>query len=123
MQTLTNVDCMNSSEYPSTPTQLLDLVDEWSEVFKVMSDPTRFRLLLVLHYQGPGQMTMTQLAQECDLRPATASAALRYMSNLGMVSVKRDGRRMMYSIADQQVHELLHYIGDGAVMHRASTKD
>lgn len=102
---------------PTTPAPLLDIVDDWSQTLKILADPTRFKLLLILHYQGPGQMTMTELAHESDLRPATASAALRYMSNVGVVNVKRDGRQMYYYLADERTHRMLHYMGSDCNMH------
>lgn len=108
----------HATEHPQTPEPILELVDEWGQAFKILSDPTRFRLLLTLHYQGPAQMTMTELANECELRPATASAALRFMSNSGILTVERDGRQMFYSLVDERIHRLLHYVGAKQKMHR-----
>ena len=108
----------HASEHPGTPEEILQLVEDWGQSFKILSDPTRFRLLLTLHYQGPAQMTMTELANECELRPATASAALRYMSNAGILTVERDGRQMLYSLVDDRIHQLLHYVGRNKDMHR-----
>lgn len=108
----------HKSEHAGTPEDILQLVEDWGQSFKILSDPTRFRLLLTLHYQGPAQMTMTELANECELRPATASAALRYMSNAGILTVERDGRQMLYSLVDDRIHQLLHYVGGNKDMHR-----
>lgn len=35
-------------------THLCTLSDDWADTFRLLGDPTRLRLLTLLHYEGPG---------------------------------------------------------------------
>ncbi|MGO1948985.1 MAG: ArsR/SmtB family transcription factor [Mycobacteriaceae bacterium] len=87
------------------------LSDDWSETFRLLGDPTRLRLLTVLHYVGPGAVSMSELAERADVKTATASAALRLLTAADIVTATRDGRRMRYALTDDRVHQLLHHLG------------
>lgn len=92
-------------------THLCALSDEWAGTFRLLGDPTRLRLLTLLHYAGPGALTMSELAERAGVRAATASAALRLLTTAGIVTATRDGRRMRYALTDERVHRLLHHLG------------
>lgn len=92
-------------------TYLCALSDEWSGTFRLLGDPTRLRLLTLLHYAGPGALTMSELAERAEVKPATASAALRLLTTAGIVTATRDGRMMRYALTDERVHRLLHHLG------------
>lgn len=85
----------------------------WTGIFKILGDQTRLTLLAAIHHAGQHKLTVTELAEGTGLRIATASAALRAMENNGTVSSKRDGRSIYYAIANDDIHELLHWIGAG----------
>lgn len=87
------------------------LSDDWSETFRLLGDPTRLRLLTVLHYVGPGTLSMSELADRAEVKVATASAALRLLTNAGIVTATRDGKMMRYALSDERVHRLLHHLG------------
>ena len=90
---------------------LLGLADEWQPVFKLMSDRTRLRLLVTMHHAGPANMTVQELADATGTRMVTASAALTMMATAGVIKAERDGRQVRYSLVDERVHQVLHYIG------------
>lgn len=87
------------------------LSDDWSETFRLLGDPTRLRLLTVLHYVGPGALSMSELAERADVKVATASAALRLLTAAGVVTADRDGKMMRYELSNERVHRLLHHLG------------
>lgn len=91
----------------------LHIAQEWSPTFKLMGDTTRLKLLIALHFAGPHQATVTELAETTGVKVATASAALRAMETSGVISSRRDGRRILYAITDEHCHDLLHWIGSG----------
>ncbi|WP_052844146.1 ArsR/SmtB family transcription factor [Corynebacterium uterequi] len=95
----------------SVPENLLALADTWSPLFKVLGDPTRLRLLLTMHYLGPGSASVSELAELTGLRTATTSAALKLMQQSGILTAERDGRQTFYSVANSEAHTLLHHIG------------
>lgn len=93
------------------PAQLLTLAEHWSPLFKALGDPSRLRLLIAMHYAGPGRATVTELADTTGLRTATASAALKHLHTSGLVSAERSGREVYYRLSDRHAHELIHYLG------------
>lgn len=92
---------------------LLQLGDDWAPLFKVLGDPTRLKLLLAMHYRGPAEATVSELAELTGLKTATASAALKNMEASGVISPVKDGREVRHRLVDDRVHELLHHFGGG----------
>ncbi|MGP9722826.1 ArsR/SmtB family transcription factor [Corynebacterium sp. AOP40-9SA-29] len=97
--------------------RMRELSDDWAETFRLLGDPTRLRLLTVLHYEGPGTLSMSELAERAGVRTATASAALRLLTAAGIVTATRDGRMMRYALTDERVHRLLHHLGGTHAHH------
>lgn len=91
--------------------QVTALADEWASVFKTLSDPTRLRLLIAMHYRGPAEATVSELADATGVRVATASASLVAMADADVIEPVRQGRQVRYRLVDDQVHRLLHHLG------------
>ena len=91
--------------------RLCTLSDDWADTFRLLGDPTRLRLLTLLHYEGPGALSMSELAERAGVRAATASAALRLLTTAGIITATRDGRMVRYALTDDRVHRLLHHLG------------
>ncbi len=91
--------------------QVTGLADDWAPVFKTLSDPTRLRLLLAMHYRGPAEASVSDLAAATGVRVATASASLVTMADAGVIEPVRQGRVVRYRLVDDQVHRLLHHLG------------
>ena len=87
------------------------LADEWAPAFKILGDPTRLRLLLAMHYRGPGVATVSELAEATGVRVPTASAALIHLTDAGTVTRTKVGREVRYSLTDPRTHSLLHHLG------------
>ena len=93
------------------PPHVLKTADDWAPVFKVLGDPTRLRLLVTMHHQGPGRRSVTELAEATGVRTVTASAALTSMAAAGIIEPTREGRETRYALTDPRVHDLLHHVG------------
>lgn len=76
---------------------------------KSLADPTRLRLLVAIH-AAPGS-TVTELAEAAEISANTASQALARLSSDGVVSRRREGRFIRWSLSDDAAHELLHALG------------
>lgn len=81
--------------------QAADLVG----LFKVLGNDTRLRLLHALHRDGEVQVGV--LAELVDMRPQAVSNQLQRLGDRGIVSSRRDGNRILYSIADPCVPAVL----------------
>lgn len=91
-----------------------DMVDT-ADVFGLLSDPARLRLLVALL---DGELCVCDLAAVAGLRESTTSHALRLLRAHRVVSVRRDGRMAYYRLADAHVRMLL----DLAVAHTEHTE-
>jgi DNA-binding transcriptional ArsR family regulator len=82
-----------------------DVVDELAEVFGVLSDPNRLRLLASL-LEG-GELCVCDLAAVAGMAESTTSHALRLLRAHHVVKARRAGRMMHYSLRDGHVRMLL----------------
>lgn len=84
-----------------TPEQAADVVG----LFKVLGNDTRLRLLHEMHRAG--EVTVGDLAEQVGLRVQAVSNQLQRLSDRGIVTARRDGSRIWYSIADPCVPAVL----------------
>ncbi|MGH9210174.1 MAG: ArsR/SmtB family transcription factor [Acidimicrobiales bacterium] len=76
-----------------------------AEVFKLLGDPTRTRLLSAL--LEAGELCVCDLAEVVGVPETSVSHALRLLRTAGIVHNRRAGRMMYYSLADAHVRMLL----------------
>lgn len=76
-----------------------------AEVFKLLGDPTRTRLLSAL--LEAGELCVCDLAEVVGVPESSVSHALRLLRTAGIVRNRRDGRMVYYSLADSHVRLLL----------------
>lgn len=71
-----------------------------SEVFKALGDPNRLKLIYLLM---DGEKCVSELLPFFDILQPTVSIHLLQLQDIGLLKVRRDGRRRYYSLADEQV--------------------
>ncbi|WSG19539.1 metalloregulator ArsR/SmtB family transcription factor [Nonomuraea sp. NBC_01738] len=91
-----------------------DLADT-AEVFGLLSDPNRLRLLLALL---DGELCVCDLAAVTGQSESAVSHALRLLRAHRVVSVRRSGRMAFYRLEDAHVRMLL----DLAIAHTGHTQ-
>jgi DNA-binding transcriptional ArsR family regulator len=79
-------------------------VAELAEVFALLSDPGRLRLMVALL---GGELCVCDLAAAARLSESATSHALRILRAHRVVSVRRSGRMAFYALADAHVRTLL----------------
>ena len=79
-------------------------LDLHAKLFRGLADSARLAILLRL---ATGSRSAGELANECGLSPSNASNHLRCLLDCGLVSLKPEGRRNVYSLADPGVAQLL----------------
>jgi len=82
-----------------------DVVDELAEVFGLLSDPNRLRLMASL--LEAGELCVCDLAAATGMAESTTSHALRLLRAHHVVKARRAGRMMHYSLRDSHVRMLL----------------
>jgi ArsR family transcriptional regulator, lead/cadmium/zinc/bismuth-responsive transcriptional repressor len=80
-------------------------VDRITELFRLIGEPTRVRLLYAL--VEAGEMCVCDLAAVVDAPETSVSHALRLLRMAGIVRTRRDGRMIFYSLTDAHVRLLL----------------
>ena len=92
------------------------LFDGFAAVGKALASGRRLELLDVLA-QGP--RSVEQLAGEIDQSLANTSSHLRTLATAGLVVFERDGNRIVYSLAGEEVESLLAVVRATAEAHVA----
>ena len=80
-----------------------DLVELIAERFRVLSEPTRIRLLDRLH---EGEASVLELTEAIATTQQNVSKHLGVLQRAGIVARRKQGNFTYYSIADERVFEL-----------------
>ena len=86
---------------PITVDEAINIAD----IFRLMGDPTRTRLLYTLLDRG--EVYVSDLAAAIDASETTVSHALRLLRASHIVTARREGRRIAYALADHHVRQVL----------------
>ena len=86
-----------------------------AEIFSVLGDPTRVRVLTALR---TGELCVGDLAAVTGTNRSTISHQLRVLRSHRLVERRREGKTVFYSIADAHVEALL----DMAYLHAAESR-
>lgn len=81
-----------------------DLVEGFAQVAKGLAHPKRLELLDVL---AQGERSVESLAHAAGLRLTTASALLQTLSRAGLVERRKEGSRVVYRLAGDDVAALI----------------
>ncbi len=74
------------------------------EVFALLADATRVRIVLALR---DGELSVNQLAELVDKTPAAVSQHLAKMRLGRLVATRQDGTRIFYRLANEHARQLL----------------
>ena len=80
----------------------------------VLGDPTRARILRLIHDAEGGRALVGRLADELGLRQPTVSHHMRALHAEGVVVREPEGRRVWYSISPDQADRVASLLGIGA---------
>jgi rhodanese-related sulfurtransferase len=93
------------------------LFDALSSVARALGNGRRAELVDVL---AQGERSVDELAAEISQSVANTSQHLQVLARAGLVSARREGTRMYYSLASERVGELWAAVRDVAVRHVAN---
>lgn len=80
--------------------KIYDLAD----LFKVFGDSTRIRILYLLI---DGEKNVSDISEELSMNQSAVSHQLKTLKQSDLVKVRRDGKAMYYSLADDHVESIL----------------
>ena len=81
-----------------------DIVYEATQIFDALSDYTRFQILSLLCLKS---RSVSELKDLCHVSQSAISHQLRLLRDRGLVYARRDGQRVIYSLADEHVATLM----------------
>ncbi|MBM6675372.1 winged helix-turn-helix transcriptional regulator [Olsenella uli] len=89
-----------------TPTEMPDeeLLYDLADLFKVFSDTTRIKILYALMGR---ELCVADIAEETGSTQSAVSHQLRTLKQARLVRFQRDGRNVLYSLADDHVYTML----------------
>lgn len=101
-----DIQCINENSVRGVRSQMLQ--DETfqliSDNFKVLSDPTRVKILYALIQK---EICVCDLAAVLDMTDSAVSHQLRLLRDKDLVKFRKDGKMAYYSIANHQIIEMI----------------
>lgn len=100
------VTCVNQErvERVGRTMPMADRLVETAELFKVLGDPTRLRLLFALLQE---ELCVCDLAEFVEASPSAVSHQLRLLRTARLVRSRREGKLIYYRLDDDHVSRLL----------------
>lgn len=81
-----------------------EIMDFIGELFKGFSDPTRVHILFLLAEQ---EQCVSEIAEQVELSQSAISHQLRILKQMQLIKFRRDGKNILYSLADDHVKTIL----------------
>jgi ArsR family transcriptional regulator len=98
----------------------LRLVAGLAEIGRALGNEHRLRILELLAQR---EMSVEVLAERVDLSVANASQHLRLLRAAGLLTSRRDGKRVLYVLSDSKVLELTAALGQVAERNLAQVRE
>lgn len=86
------------------PERLRDAAEHAVAALKLLANPERLLLLCQL---SQGEFSVGELEEQLDIRQPTLSQQLGVLRKQGVVSTRREGKNIYYSVADPNLLEIL----------------
>ena len=82
-----------------------EMLYDLADLFRMFADSTRVRILNELMKKEVG---VTELANELQMTTSAISHQLRVLKDSRLIRSRRDGKGILYSLADNHVKTILH---------------
>lgn len=92
----------------STDQAAAEREEELCEIFRLLAD--RGRMRIVLRLRGSGELSVAELARVTGLSESGCSQQLRLLRAARLVQRRRDGRHAYYSLFDDHVVDLVDLV-------------
>ena len=85
------------------------VIQSMSELFKIMGDPSRVKILMALDSQ---EMCVCDLAALLGVSESAASHQMRNLRSMNLVKNRREGQVLYYRLIDEHVMQLIRVARD-----------
>ena len=81
-----------------------ETMEQIAELFKGFADPTRVHILSLLQRQ---ELCVTDIAEAVEISQSAISHQLRILKQMHLIKYRREGKNILYSLADDHVRTIL----------------
>ena len=81
-----------------------EIMEDIAELFKGFADPTRVHILSLLTQR---ELCVTDISDAVELSQSAISHQLRILKQMHLVTFRREGKNILYSLADDHVRTIL----------------
>ena len=81
-----------------------EILEYIAELFKGFADPTRVHILSLLVER---ELCVTDIAEAVELSQSAISHQLRILKQMHLIKFRREGKNILYSLADEHVKTIL----------------
>ena len=81
-----------------------DTIDAIAELFMGFADPTRVHILSLLVER---ELCVTDIAEAVEISQSAISHQLRLLKQMHLIKFRREGKNILYSLADDHVRTIL----------------
>lgn len=79
-------------------------LEQIAELFKGFADPTRVHILSLLQEK---ELCVTDIADAVQISQSAISHQLRILKQMHLIKYRREGKNLLYSLADEHVKTIL----------------
>lgn len=83
----------------------IDEILKVSQLYKVLSDPTRLRILILLK---KNELNVSSISEQLNMEQSAVSHQLKLLRENHVVKSRREGKTIFYSLDDHHVIDLLN---------------
>ena len=81
-----------------------ETMEQIADLFKGFADPTRVHILSLLQQQ---ELCVTDIAEAVEISQSAISHQLRILKQMHLIKYRREGKNILYSLADDHVRTIL----------------
>ena len=81
-----------------------EILEQIAELFKGFCDPTRVHILALLQQR---ERCVSEIAEAVELSQSAISHQLRLLKQMHLIKFRREGKNILYSLADDHVRTIL----------------
>lgn len=82
-----------------------DLLEKVSSLFKIVSDPTRIKILYLLKNN---KLSVNEIYTELKMSQSAVSHQLKVLKEYNLVKFERSGKNINYTLSDEHVYNILN---------------
>ncbi|MCC5896211.1 MAG: helix-turn-helix transcriptional regulator [Alkalibacterium sp.] len=84
-----------------------NLISEVTDLFKALSEPNRLNIINKLY---DSEWSVSDLARQLEMEQSSLSHQLKILKNARLVKVKKEGKKRLYSLADDHIYVLIEQV-------------